>query len=96
MNTQSRRQMQGNGNPNAQVPVPAVTMVLGSHPVWQFEGGGDWAITGALHAYAEGSYSRFGFGRSIDYYYDDGSLSHHEPPSVTHLTKLDVGLAWSF
>jgi hypothetical protein len=84
------------GNPNAQVPVPSVTMVLGSHPLWQLAGGGDWAITRAIHAYADANYSRFGFGRSVDYYYDNGMEYHDEPSSVTHLTKVNVGLAWSF
>ena len=86
----------GGGNPNAQVPVPSVTMVLGSHPLWQFAGGGDWAITRAIHVYTDANYSRFGFGRSVDYYYDNGKESHHEPSSLTHLIRVNVGFAWSF
>jgi hypothetical protein len=84
------------GNPNAEVPVPNVTLALRSHPLWQFEGGGDWAITRAIHTYADASYSRFGFGRSANFYYDNGKKYEDEPSSVTHLTKLDLGLAWSF
>jgi hypothetical protein len=86
----------GGGNPNAPIPVPPVTMILGSHPLWRLGGGEDWAITRVIHAYANTDYSRFGFGRSINYYYDDGNQSHHEPSSVTHLVRVNVGLAWSF
>jgi hypothetical protein len=86
----------GSGNPNAQVPVPAVTMVLGSHPLWQFAGGSDWAITRTIHAYADANYSRFGFGGSVNYYYGNGREYHFEPSSVTRLTKVNAGLAWSF
>ena len=71
-------------------------MVLGSHPLWQFAGGGDWAITRAIHVYTDANYSRFGFGRSVDYYYDNGKESHHEPSSLTHLIRVNVGFAWSF
>jgi hypothetical protein len=84
------------GNPNGQVPAPNVTLALGNHPLWQAEGGADWAITRAIHTYADAAYSRFGFGRSADFYYDNGNKSEYEPSSVTHLTKLQLGLAWSF
>ena len=86
----------GGGNPNAEIPVPSSTMVLGSHPLWQLGGGADWAITRAIHAYTDANYSRFGFGRSVDYYYDNDKEFHYEPSSVTHLIRVNVGLAWSF
>jgi hypothetical protein len=86
----------GSGNPNRPIPVPPVNMILRPHPLWQFAGGGEWAMTRAFHAYADAIYSRFGFGRSVDEFYDNGQKSHHEPSSVTHLTKIDVGLAWAF
>ena len=70
--------------------------VLIPYSLWQFEGGEDWAITRALHTYADASYSRFGFGSSVNYHYDNGLLSHHEPLSVSNLAKVDVGLTWSF
>jgi hypothetical protein len=53
-------------------------------------------VTRAFHANLDATYSRFGFGRSVDEFYDDGRRSHHEPSSVTHLTRVDVGFAWSF
>jgi len=55
------------GNPNGPVPVPNAILALNSHPLWQFEGGVDWAITRAIHSYTDASYSRFGFGiRAIE------------------------------
>jgi hypothetical protein len=84
------------GNPNGQVPVPNVTLALGHRLLWQAEGGTDWALTRAIHTYADVSYARFEFGRSADFYYDNGQKSEYEPSSVTHLTKVDVGVAWSF
>jgi hypothetical protein len=42
------------------------------------------------------SYARFEFGKSADFYYDNGRKNEYEPSSVTHLTKVDVGVAWSF
>lgn len=86
----------GSGNPNAAVPVPPSNMVLRPHDLWQFAGGGDWAISHAIHAYADAGLSRFGFGASPNQYYDGGALSHHEPSSVTNLTRIDAGLAWAF
>jgi hypothetical protein len=86
----------GSGNPNGQPPVPPVVMVLRPHSLWHFEGGEDWAITRALHTYVDAGYSRSGFGRSPNYYYDSGKYYHDEPSSVTNLTRVDVGLAWSF
>jgi len=86
----------GGGNPTATIPVPPVNMVLGPHSLWEMGGGTDWAITRALHTYADVSYSVFGFGKSVAYLYDDGMMSHGEPSSITRLTKLDVGLAWGF
>lgn len=83
------------GNPNGQPQVPNVTFALGSHPLWQAEGGADWPISRAIHVFADGAYSRFGFGRSANFHYDSGQ-SEYEPSSVTHLTKADLGLAWSF
>ncbi len=84
------------GNPNAAIPVPPANMILRPHALWQFAGGGDWAFTRAIHAYADASYSRFGFGRSPNYYYGDGTSYHDEPSSVTNLTRVDAGVAWSF
>lgn len=86
----------GGGNPNAAVPVPPVNMILRPHDLWQFAGGGDWAVTRVIRAYADASLSRFGFGASPNYYYGDGMPSHHEPSSVTNLIKIDAGVAWSF
>jgi hypothetical protein len=86
----------GGGNPNAAVPVPPVDMILRPHSLWQFQGGEDWAITRALHTYADAGYSRFGFGASVNYFYGNPVMSHHEPSSVSNLTRVDVGLAWSF
>lgn len=82
------------GNPSGQVP--NITMALRSHPLWQFDGGPDWAFTHAVRGFVDAAYSRFGFGRSADFYYDDGKKSEYEPSSVTHLTSIDAGLAWSF
>jgi hypothetical protein len=86
----------GGGNPNALIPVPPVNMILRPHPLWQFAGGGDWAMTRAFHGYADANYLRFGFGRSANEFYDDGLKSHYEPSSVTHSTRIDIGLAWAF
>jgi hypothetical protein len=83
------------GNPYGQVPIPDFTFALRPHPLWRFEGGGDWAITRAMHTYADVSYSRFGFGMSAAQNYE-AKKGEQEPSSITHLTKLDVGLAWSF
>jgi hypothetical protein len=82
------------GNPNGQVP--NITLALGDRPLWQTEGGADWGITRAVHAYADVTYSWFAFGRSANSYYDNGKKYEYEPSSVTHLTKVAVGLAWSF
>jgi hypothetical protein len=83
------------GNPNGEPPVSDVTFALGSHPLWQAEGGADWPISRAMHVFADGAYSRFGFGKSANFYYDGGQ-SEYEPSSITHLTKADLGIAWSF
>jgi hypothetical protein len=83
-------------NPNTQPPIPDATLALGHRPIWHAEGGVDWAIARGIHTYADGAYSRFGFGRSANSYYDDHERYQYEPSSVTHLTKIDLGLAWSF
>jgi hypothetical protein len=90
----------GNGkpNPSSQIPapVPAVNLILRPHALWQVEEGGDWALTHAIHVYADASYSRFGFGRSVNYHFDNGDYYHYEPSSVTNLLRIDAGLAWAF
>jgi hypothetical protein len=86
----------GGGNPNASIPVPPVNLILRPHPLWQVAEGGDWAFPHAIHVYVDPSYARFGFGRSPNYYFDSGHMSHHEPSSVTNLLRIDAGLAWAF
>jgi hypothetical protein len=81
------------GNPNGQVP--NATLNLGHRLLWQAEGGTDWALTRAIHTYGC-KHARFEFGKSADFYYDNGRKNEYEPSSVTHLTKVDVGVAWSF
>jgi len=90
----------GNGkpNPSSQIPasVPAVNMILRPHALWLVAERGDWAFTHAIHAHADATYSRFGFGRSVNYYFDNGNYYHYEPSSVTNLIRIDAGLALSF
>jgi len=81
------------GNPTGQVP--NLTFKLGNRPVWRAAVGADDAITHNLHAFAGVDYSHFGFGNSAVAHFGHGGMEY-EPSSVTDLTKVRVGLAWSF
>lgn len=81
------------GNPTNQTP--NLTLALGNRSVWRTTAGADWAITRRFHTFAEANYSHFIFGRSATEHFGDGG-SELEPSSVTDLTKVNMGLAWSF
>jgi hypothetical protein len=81
------------GNPAGQVP--NLAFELGNRPVWRAEVGADAAITHSVHAFANVDYSHFGFGKSAVAHFGLGG-SEYEPNSVTDLTKVRVGMAWSF
>jgi len=81
------------GNPAGQVP--NLDLGLGNGPVWRAKLGLDSPITRGLHAFADVDYSHFEFGQSAVAHYGQ-SGAEYEPKSVTDLTKVHVGLAWSF
>lgn len=85
------------GSGDAAKEVPAHVFSLDQHNVWQTGLGMDYATGHRLHVFAGIDHSRFGFGASTSTY--EGPVlkgQHHEPDSITHLTKLSVGIAWSY
>jgi hypothetical protein len=85
------------GSGDALEEVPPHVFSLDQHNVWQTGLGMDYATGHRLHAFAGIDYSRFGFGASTST--SEGPIlkgQHHEPDSVTHLAKVNVGVAWSY
>lgn len=85
------------GSGDAPKEVPPHVFSLDQHNLWRAGLGTDYAIGRRVHAFAGIDYSRFGFGAST-YTYEGPVLrgQHHEPNSVTHLAKVNLGLAWSY
>jgi opacity protein-like surface antigen len=85
------------GSGDAPKEVPPHVFSLDQHNVWQARLGMDYPVSQRIHAFAGIDYSRFGFGASA--YTSEGPIlkgQHHEPDSVTHLAKVNVGVAWSY
>jgi len=85
------------GSGDAPEEVSSHVFSLDQHNVWQTGIGIDYATRHRLHVFAGIDYSRFGFGASTSTY--EGPIlkgQHHEPDSITHLAKVNVGVAWSY
>lgn len=81
------------GNPTN--GTPNLTLALGNRSVWRANAAADWALTRRMHMFGEANYSHFIFGRSATTHFGAGG-TELEPSSVTDLTKINMGLAWSF
>ena len=85
------------GSGDAPNEVPPHVFSLDQHNVWKTGLSMDYETGHRLHVFAGIDYSRFGFGASASTY--EGPIlkgQHHEPDSVTHLAKANVGIAWSY
>jgi hypothetical protein len=80
---------------NTMYSIPNVALGLGKRSVWQAQAGVDWAFSRRVRTFVDANFSHFMFGQSAIAYCGN-ACSHREPSSITDLTKINVGVAWSF